>query len=127
MNEYNTADYVVAVWWYTKEGKIWDFRKSKQDGELYQNRYMIYSVKENHNSLWERIVNRYVSDPAGREELLEKGYDYYKRGYVVYNTMTAACEIWCYDSNLCSSFEFRKMITKHFNLDYTRTDLNCCS
>lgn len=121
-HEYDIQDSVVAVWWYTETGEVWDFRKCKQDGDIYLNRYVRYSDKENHQTLWERIIAQHEFDSARHTELLEKGYDYYERGYVIYNTMTMACEIWCIGSNLCSSSKFRKTITQHFGLTYERTD-----
>ena len=110
----------IGIWWYTDSGDIWAVIKPTDDGVL-DGQYIQYSDKENHLTLWRKVVSDNVSDPKLAHDTISKGYKSLERGRVIYNTAKQCYEVICSDK-LVKDTTFRNKIVDYFQLSGNRVE-----
>lgn len=102
----------VGIWWYTDDGRVIGVSKPTDSAEL-DGAYIQYSYKENHMTLWRKVITDNYKD--NHEEIISKGYKSLERGRVIYDCRTCCYEVTCSDA-LFYDKEFRSKILDYFDL-----------
>lgn len=102
----------VGIWWYTDDCKVIGVSKPTDSAEL-DGAYIQYSCKENHMTLWRKVMSDNYKDNA--EEIIAKGYESLEHGRVIYDCRTCCYEVTC-SVSLVHDKEFRNKIIEFFDL-----------
>lgn len=106
---------LIGIWWWTGDEILG--KSCLVDNGFTDNRYIQYSDKENHLTLWRKVCE----ENNIPKEIINKGYKYYERGRVIYNLMSQSFEV-ILSQDLYGNKDFKRECKDYFNLYNCRVE-----
>lgn len=120
MENVESIDPCVGVWWYTDKGQVWGVYCSLNDAVL-DGSYRQYSKSDNLKTLWEKVVEDNTENEVEQKYVYALGQNGYEHGSVIFDLRTQCFYITCSEA-IYNNLIARKAIKTTFGLNGCNID-----